>query len=101
MRAKLDENMPVEAEGFVPYPSYNQSMAVALGTFDEALHSLVDDYRTRCLWFLRPNYYPETPAEQRRVLSNIQKYGDQAAHIRASRLRRWLSQLSSANSVGS
>lgn len=76
-------------------------MTVALRTFDEALRALVDDYRTRCLWFLRPDYYPETPAEQLRVLSYIQKYGDQDAHIRASRLRRWLSQLSNANSVAS
>ena len=76
-------------------------MAVALRTFDEALHALVNDYRARCLWFLRPDYYPETPAEQLRVLSYIQKYGDQDAHIRASHLRRWLSQLCNANSVAS
>ena len=76
-------------------------MAVAPRTVDEALHALINDYRTRCLWFLRPDYYPETPAEQLRVLSYIQKYGDQDAHIRASRLRRWLSQLSNANSVAS
>ncbi len=76
-------------------------MAVALRAFDEALHALVDDYRTRCLWFLRQDYYPETPAEQLRVLSYIRKCGDRDAHIRASRLRRWLSQLSNANSVAS
>ena len=76
-------------------------MAVAPRTVDEALHALINDYRTRCLWFLRPDYYPKTPAEQLRVLSYIQKYGDQDAHIRASRLRRWLSQLSNANSVAS
>jgi len=76
-------------------------MAVALRTFDEALHELVNDYRTRCLWFLRPDYCPETPEEQLRVLSYIQKYGDQAAYIRAAHLRRWLSQLSNANSVAS
>jgi hypothetical protein len=76
-------------------------MTVARRTFDETLRALVDDYRTRCLWFLRPDFYPETPAEQLRVLSYIQKNGDQDAHIRASRLRRWLSQLSNANSVAS
>jgi hypothetical protein len=76
-------------------------MSVAQRTVDEALHTLVDDYRARCLWFLRPDYYPETPAEQLRVLSYIQKYGDQDAHIRSSRLRRWLSQLSNADSVAS
>jgi hypothetical protein len=76
-------------------------MPVAQRTFDETVHALVDDYRTRCLWFLRPDYYPETHAEHLRVLGYIQKYGDQDAHIRASRLRRWLSQLSNADSVAS
>jgi hypothetical protein len=76
-------------------------MAMAPREFDEALRALVDDYRTRCLWFLRLDYYPETPAEQGRVLGYIQKYGDQDAHIRASHLRRWLLQLSNANSVAS
>jgi len=74
-------------------------MAAAQRFFDEALHALIDDYRTRCLWFLRQDHYPETPAQQRRVLSSIRRHGDQDAHIRASRLRRWLSQPSNENSV--
>lgn len=76
-------------------------MAVAARIFDEALHELIDDYRARCLWFLRQDYYPETPEQQRRVLLSIRKHGDQAAHIRASHLRRWLLQLSNEDSVTS
>ncbi len=74
-------------------------MLAAPRTFDETVHTLVDDYRARCLWFLRPDYYPKTQEEHLRVLGYIQKYGDQDAHIRASRIRRWLSQLSNVNSV--
>lgn len=29
-----------------------------------AFRELVDDYRTRCLWYLRSDYYPATPADQ-------------------------------------
>jgi len=35
------------------------------------VRSLVDDYRTRCLWFLRPDFYPETREEIVRVLRQI------------------------------
>ena len=76
-------------------------MAVAQQTFDEALRALIDDYRTRCLWFLRQDYYPETAAQQQRVLGAIRKHGDQDAHIRATHLRRWLSRLSNENSAAS
>jgi hypothetical protein len=80
---------------------YNHRMSGGLRTFDDTLHVLVDDYRTRCLWFLRAEYYPETHAERLRVLGYIQKHGDREAHIRASHLRRWLLQLSNADSVAS
>ncbi len=33
----------------------------------EAVNHLVDDYRHRCLWFLRPDYYPVTDEERVRV----------------------------------
>ena len=76
-------------------------MSAAQQTYDEALRALVDDYRTRCLWFLRQDYFPQTPAQQRRVLGSIRKHGDQAAHVRASHLGQWLSQRSNASSVTS
>ena len=74
-------------------------MVATTQTFDEALTALVDDYRTRCLWFLRADYYPATREEQLRVLDYVQRYGDRDAHVRAVNLRQWLSRLSNAKSA--
>jgi hypothetical protein len=65
------------------------------------VNALVDEYRTRCLWSLRPDYYPRTIDEQRRVLESIERYGDLAAYRRASALRQWLSLTSSERSASS
>jgi len=67
----------------------------------EAVNRLVDEYRHRCLWFLREDYYPTTDDERRRVLDCIERHGDVAAYRRAAEVRRWLSQTSSARSAGS
>jgi len=56
------------------------------------LRCLVDDYRARCLWFLREDYYPETPGERERVLGLIAQHGDHEAFRRAAEVRTWLSQ---------
>jgi hypothetical protein len=66
-----------------------------------ALRTLVDEYRTRCLWFLEPDYYPATQGEALRVLEAIERHGDRAAFQRSSEIRQWLSQNSSAASAGS
>lgn len=71
------------------------------GPAEAELRRLVDDYRTRCLWFLRDDLYPETPEEALRVLRQIEKHGDREAFIRAGRIRRWLSQTSSEPSAAS
>jgi hypothetical protein len=65
----------------------------------DAVDQLVDEYRSRCLWFLRSDYYPATDAERLRILGYIERYGDLDAHRRAGRLKRWLSQRSSAPSA--
>jgi len=65
------------------------------------LHRLVDEYRTRCLWFLRADLYPETREEALRVLRQIERHGDREGFIRAGRIRRWLSQTSSEPSAAS
>ena len=62
---------------------------------------LVDEHRITCLWFLRPDYHPETRAEQIRVLEHIERHGDLESFRRAATLRRWLSQTSSVASAGS
>ena len=67
----------------------------------EAIDRLVDEYRHRCLWFLRADYYPTTDAERLRVLGYIQRHGDRSAYVRAAEARRWLSPPSSAASAAS
>jgi hypothetical protein len=64
-----------------------------------AVDRLVDEYRDQCLWFLREDYYPDTDAGRLRVLSYIQRYGDQAAFRKAAHLRQWLSRPSSERSA--
>jgi hypothetical protein len=66
-----------------------------------ALRQLVDEYRHRCLWFLRRDYYPTTLPEAERVLDAIQRHGDRDGFRRAARIREWLSPPSRATSVGS
>lgn len=68
---------------------------------EAAINALVDANRTRCLWFLRSDYYPMSPSGQLRVLDCIQRYGDQEAARQAVALRQWLLQRSSGDSVAS
>jgi hypothetical protein len=66
-----------------------------------AIEALVDETRVRCLWYLRPDYYPTSDAARLRVLASIERHGDRATARRAAALRQWLSQHSSGASVGS
>ena len=68
---------------------------------DTALRELVDEYRGRCLWFLRCDYYPTTTEEAQRVLDAIQRHGNRDGFRRAARIRQWLSPASSATSAAS
>jgi hypothetical protein len=61
----------------------------------------VDDYRTRCLWFLRQDFYPETREEMLRGLRQVEKNADRESLIRAARIRQWLSPPSSGSSAAS
>ena len=63
------------------------------------LRRLVDEYRASCLWFLREDYYPETPSERERVLALIAQRGDQRALRSVAELRTWLSPNSSGTSA--
>lgn len=62
---------------------------------------LVDECRSTCLWYQRPDYHPRTTAERLLVLDAIQKHGDLRTFQRAARLKQWLSLLSSGASAGS
>jgi hypothetical protein len=66
-----------------------------------AIDALVDECRSGALWFLKPDYYPHTDDERRRVLHEIQKHADLERFKRAARLQQWLSQHSSAASASS
>ena len=65
----------------------------------DRVNELVDEYRTRCLWFLREDYYPQTMAEALRTLEYIERHGDVKAFRKAATLRQWLLQNSSAPSA--
>jgi hypothetical protein len=67
----------------------------------EDINRLVDEYRARCLWFLRKDYYPATDVERLQVLDQIQRHGDREAFRLAGELRQWLSRLSNAPSAAS
>jgi hypothetical protein len=56
----------------------------------EELARLVEEYRDRCLWFLRPDYMPTTTQQILRTLELIERHGDRTAYERAEEIKRWL-----------
>jgi hypothetical protein len=69
------------------------------GDVAKAVNALVDEYRARCLWFLRSDYYPRSTDERLRILDYIVRYGDREAYRKATTVRRWLLHPSSAGSA--
>ena len=63
-----------------------------VGPIDEetarAVDALVDEYRARCLWWMRQDFYPRTVTERMRALDAIQRLGDVEGFRRAGALRR-------------
>jgi hypothetical protein len=76
-------------------------MSTPEGLDDDSLRRFVDEYRARCLWFLRPSYYPTTIADWTRVLDSIERHGDREAFVRVARVRTWLSRRTSDASAAS
>jgi len=74
---------------------------VTATSLEAELRRLVDEYRSRCLWFLRPDFYPTSKAERDRVLTLIVQRGDGQAFRRVAELRAWLSRSSSETSAAS
>jgi hypothetical protein len=68
---------------------------------ESALRALIDQQRSRCLWYLREDYVPQTLEEKLRVLDAIERHGDRGAFLEAPRIRSWFSARSSAGSAGS
>jgi len=56
----------------------------------EELARLIEEYRDRCLWFVRPDFMPATTEQILRTLDQIERYGDRAAYERAEAIKRWL-----------
>ena len=65
------------------------------------VNRLLDEYRLRCAWFLRPDYYPTSVDARLRVLDYVERHGDRDGFRRAAELRRWLLPTSNAPSAGS
>ena len=65
------------------------------------LRRFVDAYRSRCLWFLRPDYYPTSASECAEVLRLIERHGDRHAFRQVARFREWLSPSSNETSADS
>jgi len=65
----------------------------------ERVRELTDRYRSRCLWFLREDYYPATNEQIFRVLGHIERHGDCEAYRKAAELREWLSRNSNERSA--
>jgi hypothetical protein len=70
-------------------------------TLQAAVNQLVERYRDVCLWFLRADYYPQTPEQMERTLRYIQRHGNMQAFQEAAELLQWLSRNSSEASAGS
>lgn len=56
----------------------------------DSVAKLVEEYRTRCLWFLRPDFMPTSEEEVMRTLNLIERYGDRAGYDRAEEIKSWL-----------
>ncbi len=82
----------------MPWP-YNEVVIRTASEAAAAVEQLVNAYRARCLWFLRPDYYPATDSERLLVLRHIEQHGDREAYRRAAAIRQWLSRNSSAASA--
>ena len=82
----------------VPQVEQHQPAVVELYPGATAVNRLVDEYRDRCLWFLRRDFYPESLAAALRVLRDIEQHGDRTAYQRAAEVRQWLSRNSSEGS---
>lgn len=65
------------------------------------VRALMDQYRARCLWSVRVDYYPESLPEAVRMLEAIERSGDATAFQKARALREWLSRISNVASASS
>lgn len=81
---------------------YGSTVVIAIDAdLRRQINQLVDEYRDRCLWFLRADYYPTDLPEVLCTLGYIRRYGDREAFRKAGELYQWLSPDSSKPSATS
>jgi hypothetical protein len=85
----------------LPLVGYDARMPTDIASALDEVRALVDRYRVTCLWYLRDDWVPRTPAEAARALEAIQKHGDLEAFRTAGRLRDWFSRSTGESSAGS
>ena len=66
----------------------------------DRVNQLSQAYRIQCLWFLKEDYFPDTPGQAIRVLEQIERHADQDGYIEARKLKEWLLRNTSDRSVG-
>jgi len=59
--------------------------------FIERVNRLIDEYRTSCFWFARPDFFASTCEEAQQALRQIENHGTRAMFMRAAEVRQWLS----------
>ena len=90
---------PAERLWHSPVGLCSGPMPPDLTTLLRRVRELVDRHRVTCLWYLRPDYQPETVADALRILDAIATNGDLKTFQEAEEVRRWLSRASSSPSV--
>ena len=63
-----------------------------------AVQSLMERFRTSCLWHMPRDFVPRTDLQIKLVLEAIARNGDRQAFIEARKLLAWLSQESKKTS---
>ncbi len=61
---------------------------------------LIEKNRSRCLWFLRKDYYPADTDRLIHTLQYVKQHGDRQTFQKAGKLIQWLLQSSSRTSTG-
>jgi hypothetical protein len=72
----------------VPVPAIASSNATAAAAsaagvepgLEVAVDRLVDECRSQCLWYVRPDYYPRTDGERLEILEAIQERSRHGSH---------------------
>lgn len=65
-------------------------MAIAEIISSEKLRTLIEDYRSMCLWSFPEDFKPTNRDQVMMALEAVERYGDLSAYRRAGEIRQWL-----------